>query len=647
MKKIILITSGILLLIQPIISINKKSNFLKNPEFLNNLYSSAKPYTRWWWFASIIKEKDIAYQLDWIKDRGFGGVEIAFIYPVNRNPNAERIKFLSSEWTNKITFAKKYAQNIGLGCDFTFGTLWPFGGTFVKDKDRTKVYGNKNFKQPLRLSWTHPKIGNVLDHLNKNALYRYAKIMGDALKPALKRSPSGLFCDSWEVETRKIWTNGFGEIFIKRYGYDLKPYMKNIYSEKYKQQRYDYMKLVSEFVINEFYKPFTKKCHELGSFSRVQCAGSPTDILKAYSCGDVPETEAMLYNPNYSRIVSSTATLSRKPIVSSETFTCLYGWPDNYHLKEQTADLKLVCDSLFAKGVNQIIWHGKPYNSEISDDNYFYATVHIGRKGNLSHNFSDFNKYMTKVSKSMRRGKNYSDIAVYLPLEDSWIAGEYPEELQMKWSWGAYELRYIKPAKELKGYQPIWINGSFLKHAKLKNNKLYCGDAVFSLLYIDVKYIEADCLDTILRYAEKGLPVCLKKIPKQAGYIKEQEFKDKLKKLFELKNVSKDFLKIVPVKPLIEGKNLPIFWSRIIKNGFYIFFAHPKATNLKYPLSYGQSLIKKDITIPIKINLKNKSIYTNLNFKPYQSILLKISNYGNIKPINIYYKPPQPIKENQ
>ena len=30
--------------------------------------------------------------------------------------------------------------------------------------------------------------------------------------------------------------------------------------------------------------------------------------------------------------------------------------------EEQIADLKLVCDALFAGGTNQIIWHGFPYN---------------------------------------------------------------------------------------------------------------------------------------------------------------------------------------------------------------------------------------------------------------------------------------------
>ena len=56
---------------------------------------NAKPYTRWWWFASEIKQEDIKQQLDWLKDKHFGGVEIAFIYPVNRDPKADRIPWLS------------------------------------------------------------------------------------------------------------------------------------------------------------------------------------------------------------------------------------------------------------------------------------------------------------------------------------------------------------------------------------------------------------------------------------------------------------------------------------------------------------------------------------------------------------------------
>ncbi|MEP6794193.1 MAG: hypothetical protein ABJB16_07695, partial [Saprospiraceae bacterium] len=49
-----------------------------------SFYSTSKPCTRWWWFATQINKKDIKYQLDWMKEMNFGGVEIAWIYPLYR-----------------------------------------------------------------------------------------------------------------------------------------------------------------------------------------------------------------------------------------------------------------------------------------------------------------------------------------------------------------------------------------------------------------------------------------------------------------------------------------------------------------------------------------------------------------------------------
>jgi hypothetical protein len=38
---------------------------------------------------------------------------------------------------------------------------------------------------------------------------------------------------------------------------------------------------------------------------------------------DVPESEALLYEPTYSNIVASAAGLTGKKVVTSETFTCV------------------------------------------------------------------------------------------------------------------------------------------------------------------------------------------------------------------------------------------------------------------------------------------------------------------------------------
>jgi len=515
----------------------------------------------------------------------------------------------------------------------------------VSDADRTKIWGDSSFDQPLRLSWTHPDTGNVLDHLSREAFERYALVMGKALKPALEGSQSALFCDSWEVETKHIWTNGFDSLFSARFGYDIKPFMDSIYAGYNAGPRYDYMKLVAHLVLNEFFIPFHEKCHELGALSRVQCAGSPTDIIRSYSAVDVPETEVMLYDPNFSTIVASAAALAKKPVVSAETFTCLYGWPAKHIREEQTADLKMMADALFANGVNQIIWHGTPFNPTGIDTIYFYASVHVGTEGSLTAELPAFNDYMTKVSEKMRFGRTYSSIAVYLPQEDAWIAGELPKELQLPWAWGTYEMRYEYFNPELQGYQPLWVNADFLKQAEVKNSMMTINDLQFDLLYLDVKYFDIETLETVYRIARQGLPVCLKSTPSQAGHIKNEKFKKLLDSLKLLPNVCNDFAALQKQKPLIEGENLPEFWCRTDGKSAHIFFSNPKAKDLKYPLAYGQSFQAEPIIKQITINFAGKSSHVLLRFEPYQSMLLVVDDKGNITFEDITFVPKTPIQQ--
>ena len=611
----------------------------------NSLYASCKPYTRWWWFASIIKNEDVEDQLNWLKKNNFGGVEIAFIYPVKRNPKAVRFPWLGKDWQDAVRHAKSYADSLGLGCDFTFGTLWPFGGTFVSDADRTQVWGKPDFKQPLRLSWTHPDTGNVLNHLDRHAFDRYANVMGTALAPALKGTKSAIFCDSWEVETKYLWTKGFDSVFLKQFAYDIRPFMDSIYTPGNAGPRYDYLKLLSQLVLKEFYSPFTEKAHELGAFSRVQCCGAPVDIISAYSTVDVPETEAMLYEPGFAQIVSSAAALSGKKIISSETFTCLYGWPAKHFRKEQTADLKLVCDALFANGVNQVFWHGMPYNPIGVDTNYFYATVHVGRNGSLTKELPAFNQYMTRVSEEMRFGRPYTDIAVYLPLEDSWIAGEYPKELQSPWSWGAYELRYEHFNPELKGYQPLWINRDFLEKATIENNTLNVNRLSFKLLYVDAKSLDIVTLKTLLKLVEQGLQVCLKQNPVQSGHIPDKDFETILKKLRAYPGVTNEFHMPASQPPLVSGADIPGFYCRTDGKSAAIFFANPLTEKLAYPVVYGQSYQDSTIIREVTLNFNGKSYPVKLEFKPYQSLFLQIKEKDGARFGDIYFMPQVPVKE--
>ena len=84
-------------------------------------YPDSRPWTRWWWYSNTIRRDDLTNQLDWLKDMGFGGVEIAWVYP---QPNEESgVKWLSPEWSGLVAIASRHAASIGLGCDFTFGSI--------------------------------------------------------------------------------------------------------------------------------------------------------------------------------------------------------------------------------------------------------------------------------------------------------------------------------------------------------------------------------------------------------------------------------------------------------------------------------------------------------------------------------------------
>jgi hypothetical protein len=245
---------------------------------------------------------------------------------------------------------------------------------------------------------------------------------------------------------------------------------------------------------------------------------------------------------------------------------------------------------------------------------------------------------METVSEYMRKGEPCSDVAVYLPVEDAWIAGEMPKEKQLPWAWGEYEMRYLQVPEEIRGYQPMWINGEFLqiglKGMGAQGHKgLEVGDCEFRAVYVDVKWMDIEVMRTLVGLAESGIKVCLKRLPDEAGYYKHPEFGTLRSKLQEL--AASEWEAAAPGKPLVEGEDVPWFWARQDGHTRYIFFAHPVAREFKYPVTYGQADTDRVITRKISVNIGGKSIPVTLKFKPYQSLLLEVSQTGKTRFIEL------------
>ncbi|MBN2537039.1 hypothetical protein JXB37_02040 [candidate division WOR-3 bacterium] len=609
-------------------------------------YPSSKPWTRWWWFNTRMTDEGMRGQLDWLRAAGFGGVELAFVYPL---PDRDRgPKWLSREWSELVASAKRHCDALGLGCDFTFGTLWPFGDSRVSRRDSSRTFNGPSL-QRLRRTWEAPREGRVLDHLSPGALDRYCRRVGKALAPALKGARSGLFCDSWEVETPGLWSRDFGRVFRKRFGYDIRPFTDTL--DHRPHERYDYRKLLSTLVIERFFKGFTAHCRKLGAFSRVQCHGAPCDIVAAYAAVDVPETEALLFDPGFARIAASAAALQGTGPVSCEAFTCLYGWkpwpgPGPHQGEEQIADLKLLADALLAGGVNHLVWHGTPW-SPPGSDNRFYASVHAAPGGALEPHIPAFNAWLERCCGLLRQGETRSDVAALLPLEDAWMLGELPEERRKPSARFHWELHDARPAAELKPWNPLWVTLPFLRRVRYEDRRLACGAARFRVLHVDSEWLDLEALMEILRLARQGLPVCLKRRPRQPGRRQDPQYPDLLRELCSLPNVRDRFCDLAPGPGIVTGEDVPGWWCRRAGDEHLLFFAHPSTRGLTYPMKYGQSSDAIAAERPVTLNLGSAPTELLLRFPARGSLAFRVSASGAAEPIDLGYIPPPPTTGSQ
>ena len=595
-------------------------------------FSDSRPYTRWWWFYDDIRVADVRTQLKWVRDRGFGGVEIAFMYP---QPGAgEGPRWLSEAWTGLVACAKEEADRLGIGCDFTFSTSWPFGGSIVPEEDAGQVFGGAA-TQRLEKSWelSYYGRGRILNHLDPDALGRYAGHVGGALEPALRGTTSALFSDSWEVFPEGLWSAHLDPVFRDRFGYDLEPFKACI--DEHPDVRYDYRKILSEAAIEGFFRPYAEICRRLGAVSRVQCHGAPTDLLAAFALVDVPESEALLFETFFSAIPGSAAALASRPVVTCETFTCIYGYepwpaPSPHHGEEKVEDMKLMADAVFANGVNHVVWHGMPYNAP-GGTNTFYATTHVGPDSGFAGRLPAFNAYMTEAADFVKQGRTYTDVAVYLPLEDHWMRHMLPEERRGPAANYYWELQTVERPADLLGYHPLWISTPFLEDAVVEDGRVLYGEAAFSVIYVDVDWLDGEALSALLRLAREGARICLPRRPAAPGHRPPMDYEDRLEELMSQPSVAADSGAALRHPPLVSGREAPEFWCREVDGDFHVFFAHPDTKRIRYPMAYEgwrtTGLIEREVIL--HVNGRERAV--RLAFEPEDAMLVRISASGAVE----------------
>ena len=82
-----------------------------------------------------------------------------------------------------------------------------------------------------------------------------------------------------------------------------------------------------------------------------------------------------------------------------------------------------------------------------------------------------------------------------------------------------------------------------------------------------------------------------------------------------------------------------------LENELAIFFAHPRAREIRYPMRYGQSADAREQKCDLRLNYRGNRIRLTLNFNAFESLLLHVDPKGSVSVEDLGYMPPQPLED--
>ncbi len=466
--------------------------------------------------------------------------------------------------------------------------------------------------------------GFVHDHLGRHGLEAHIAGWGEPLRRRLGhrlgREIRALFCDSWEVRG-PYWTEEFLSEFRRRRGYDLSPYLPLLLGEWQVPEadremladvRYDYRRTVAELAIDAFYRPFADWCRGHGLRSRVQAHGAPADWIQAYGTADFPETEAILIPIEATRLAAAAARLYDRERVTSESFTCLYGWPAVKMFAERPDDLKAIADGQFACGLQQIFYHGYAYSPPEAGETpgwHFYASSHINHTIPWRHHIARLNEYLTRVSFLMQQGTAVTDFALYHPVHDQWrdaAAGMGPTgDAAETFQWP--EAKDVPhPPPEIAGYIFDWVNDEALSRMTIVEGRLRLGKQTYDAVVLGhVRCLPLTTAERLYALAQAGAPLIILGDPPThvPGLADGPEASARLRRLFakllsqagnkpvfrsiKAYRASGGLLPDVEIISTEDQASSRFWWAhRRVGDTDIYFLPHPAVTQLRYPMPY-------------------------------------------------------------
>jgi hypothetical protein len=412
--------------------------------------SGTRPMLRWWWFGLAVEEASLDRQLELVAAAGFGGVEVAYVYPLA----PATCDFGSARFHELLRHAGLRCQELGLRFDLTLGSGWSFGGPHITpDLAARRLHWEVReltpgpCQVPVMPDGTGPRTlvvatsrptgqnvkraaagaeGPVFDHYSAAATRAHIRDVASPLLDAVAPAPVGsVFCDSLEVYGSD-WTPEVLVEFGKRRGYDALPLLPLLRFDisgtggtgDYRAFRADFLRTLSELYQENFVAVLGDWACERGVPFRIQSYGVPPASVSSYRYADVAEGEGWGWTGlPQTRWASSAAHVYGQKIVSSEVWT----WVHSPSFRATPLDLQAEAHEHFLCGVNQLVGHGLPYtpNGAPGLGWFFYAAGALDDRNPWWNDAAPgLTAYLQRLCWLLRQGEPVADVRIHVGFED-------------------------------------------------------------------------------------------------------------------------------------------------------------------------------------------------------------------------------------
>ena len=242
---------------------------------------------------------------------------------------------------------------------------------------------------------------------------------------------NGMLLDSWECKTQ-TWTKNMEEEFSRVANYQLRQWLPAVFGyvigdhETTTRFLHDWRTTIGDLFANKFYGRMAKLAKDNGlSIVYETAAGDifPADILEYYKHADVPMCE--FWHPisdnhvgaiNFKPVkpTASAARIYGKPRVAAEAFTSFaLTWDEHLEMLKEVANVNSI------EGVTHLVFHTYTHNPRtdfLPPGTSFGSGIGTPflRGQTWWKHMPEFNKYLSRCSYMLERGKPVSDVLWYL-----------------------------------------------------------------------------------------------------------------------------------------------------------------------------------------------------------------------------------------